>query len=193
LETFAHNARQNRSSIDLLQEVSMRLIIAASLVIGLASSVLADTYAAESWTRDYAFGKTKIVLERDDTRKSPEPSHTLTISRDNEIIAKYQNVGFEQIFASEDKKYFVGLSNSGITLTAFVIFNSEGSLIREMKHEFMPIDIYSEMSVSIVRTWLAEKPEVEFKMKDDRLVNVFVNGSKGKRYDLLKTDLDFQP
>ena len=39
----------------------------------------------------------------------PTPS---TIYLDGAVVAKYPNVGFEQIHASEDHQYFVGLSNT---------------------------------------------------------------------------------
>jgi len=68
-------------------------------------------------------------------------------------MAQYKNVGFEEVFASPDNEYFLGVSNSGIPGTAFVIFNKKGNLIREEKHGFMAMSIYTEMSITLHRTW----------------------------------------
>ena len=61
------------------------------------------------------------------------PLFELMIYKGDELQAKYRNIGFDKIFASEDNRYFLGVSNTGIPGTAFVIFDSDGKLLREVK------------------------------------------------------------
>ena len=168
----------------------------AVVLLATAGWILADSWAypPEVKIKSFEFGKSKLVLEIDGTRDQSFPPHTLLIFLDDQLMAKYRNVGFTDVYASDDKRYFVGLSNSGIPGTAFVIFDAEGNLIREEKHRFLPRGIHTEMSVTVLRAWYDEKkPTAEFVMDNGRLMGVLVQGSNGQRYDLLKGDLGFKP
>jgi hypothetical protein len=173
-----------------------RALMTIALVLGAWGSALADSwvYPKEVTRKTYDFGKSRIVLEVDATRNWTYPDHTLFIYLDVELMARYRNVAFEQIHASKDNEYFVGLSNRGIPGTAFVIFDAKGNLIREEKHRFLPTAIYTSRSVTLSRVWFdSAKPEVEFKVEPNRLAGILVWGSNKQRYDLLRADLGFNP
>ena len=172
----------------------MKLGTALAVLLCVCGAARADSwsYAREVTNTTHEFGKSRIVLEVDATRNQSYPDHTLFIYLGGQLMAKYRNVGFDQIHASNDNEYFVGLSNSGIPGTAFVIFDARGNLIREQRHRFMPMGIYTTMSVTLRRVWLdLEKPEVEFKADKDRLLSLLVLGSNKQRYDLLRPDLGY--
>lgn len=121
------------------------------------------------------------------------PPHTLSIYAGDELLAKYKNVGFEKVYASKDNMFFVGVSNSGIPGTAFVIFDAQGNLLRELKHPFLPHAMYTSRSVTIMRVWYdGEDPEVEFNVRDGHLIGISIRGSNNQKYDLLEPDLGFR-
>lgn len=167
-----------------------RAIIALTLILCLGSLSTADSinFAKALTERSFEFGKTKVIATVDGRREEGYPLHTLTIYLDGAVVAKYPNVGFEQIHASEDQQYFVGLSNTNLTGgTAFVVFDAEGKLYREEKHRFMPPLMYTLRSAGLIaEVWFdEEKPNVTF---DGSLRSVWVRGSNGRTYDLLKRD-----
>ena len=142
--------------------------------------------------KSYAFGKSRIVLKIDATKNQSWPEHTLLIYFLSELMAKYKNIGFQQVFASPENRYFVGLSNTGIPGTAFVIFDQRGNLIREEKHRFMNNSIYSKQSVTVLQEWYHEEdPQVEFLLSGKHLDKIIVNSSSGKRYNLLYHDYKY--
>lgn len=147
-------------------------------------------FAPKKVTKNSKFGDSKIVLEIDGTKDQQFPPHTLSIYRHGELVAKYPNVGFDQIFASPDNRFFVGLSNSGIPGTAFVVFDANGNLLREEKHRFLPAAIYTRRSLTIDRTWFdSDNPEVEFDVHEGHLRGIDVRGSGKRKFGLLEWDL----
>ncbi|HEV2296835.1 MAG TPA: hypothetical protein VGR35_23545 [Tepidisphaeraceae bacterium] len=141
----------------------------------------------------FEFGESKLVLEIDGTKSQHYPPHTLSVYVGDELLAKYKNVGFDKVYASKDNKFFVGVSNGGIPGTAFVVFDAEGNLLREEKHRFLPRALYTSQSVTVIRVWYdRENPNVEFDVRDGRLLAVFIRGSNNQRYNLLERDLGFR-
>lgn len=172
-----------------------RMALLCVLAIGMPALSHADSWAFEPKVTEkvYEFGESKIVLKVDATKDQQWPEHTLSIYLGDELMAQYKNVGFEQIFASPDNKYFLGVSNSGIPGTAFVIFDREGNLIREEKHNYMAMSIYTEISVTLVRTWYDSKnPGVEFVSDGDRLTKVLIRSHTNKTYNLLYRDREYR-
>src|SRR5688572_33508631 len=114
----------------------MRYAMYAFLVLACsAAMVLADSwrYPKELIKKEFEFGESKLVLEIDGTKSQAWPPHTLSIYAGDQLLAKYKNVGFDKVYASNDNKFFVGVSNSGIPGTAFVVFDAQGNLLREEK------------------------------------------------------------
>ena len=172
------------------------LTVSAAILFAAAGPAFADkwSFPPEVQKQTFEFGKSKLVIEIDGTRDRGFPPHTLSIHLNGELMAKYRNVGFSKVYASEDNRYFVGLSNDGIPGTAFIIFDAQGNLIREQKHRFLPHAMYTGWSVTRVREWFNEAhPAVEFKADTLGLGAVFVQGSNGQRYDLLRPDLGWKP
>jgi hypothetical protein len=172
---------------------ALPLIMTALMAV---SITFADTwsYPAEIVTDTHEFGRSKIELRVDGTQSRVYPPHTLLINLDNELVAKYQNVGFKTLYSSTDNQYFVGLSNGGIPGTAFVVFDAKGNLLRELKHNHMQLDMHTLRTVTLVRHWFDdENPAVEFELGTHGLRSVWVNGSNGQLYDLLSANLNFKP
>ncbi len=172
-----------------------RTALLCVLVIAMPALAYGDSWAFEAKVTEkvYEFGKSKIVLKVDATKDQSWPEHTLSIYLDGKLMAQYKNVGFEQIFASPDNTFFLGVSNSGIPGTAFVIFDKEGNLIREEKHNFMAMSIYTEISVTLDRQWYdAKNPTVEFVSDGKRLGKVLIRGDSGKTYNLLYRDREYR-
>lgn len=174
----------------------MKCVLSVFLVLVCSAAMLsADSWAfpKELAKKEFTFGESKFVLEVDGTRNQGFPPHTLSIYAGDRLLAKYQNVGFQKVYGSKDNKFFVGVSNSGIPGTAFVVFDAEGNLLREEKHRFLPHALYTAQSVTLMRVWFDEKsPDVEFDIRDGRLMAVLIRGSNGQRYNLLERDLGFR-
>jgi len=172
-----------------------RIALFIVLAIGIPALSYADSWSFEAKVTEkaYEFGDSKIVLKVDATQDQSWPAHTLSIYLGDELMARYKNVGFEQIFASPDNKYFLGVSNSGIPGTAFVIFDREGNLIREEKHNYMAMTIYTEISVTLGRKWYDPKnPGVEFVTDGRRLGKVLIRSHTNKTYNLLYRDREYR-
>jgi hypothetical protein len=173
-----------------------RFAMVLAVIAADMGSATADSwsYSPTLQSTSYEFGNSRFVLEIDGRKDQAFPPHTLSIYLRGKLVAKYQNVAFDKIYASKDNRFFVGLSNGGIPGTAFVLFDSQGKLIREVKHRFLPKGIHTDGSVTLSRIWFNEKePAVEFKAEGDYLEGVFVRGSSGQRYNLLEPDLGFDP
>jgi hypothetical protein len=96
----------------------------------------------------------------------------------------------DYIAASEDGRYIVGLSNRG-SENAFWIRDSRGKVIERKTHFLGPHYWsgihYCSKSVTNVREWFdAKHPDVRFRFKDGKLVQVAVRGCDGKDLHLLK-------
>lgn len=171
-------------------------LLAVMTTAAIVAAVLADSWSFPPTMEKkvHEFGRSRIVLERDATQNQRYPAFSLTVYLDDEMVARYPNVGVEQIFASPDNRYFVGLSNHGLPGTAFVVFDRYGNLIREQKHQFNDFRIYTESSVTLTRKWYDDtNPEVDFGLTGEFLRGVRVNGSADRRYNLLDRDLGLRP
>jgi hypothetical protein len=171
-----------------------RVFVAFVAALGASALVRGDSWVFPDKLvkRSFDFGRTKVVLEVDGTKDRGFPPHILSVYADGALAAKYRKVGFEHLYVSKDKRYFVGLSNEGIPGTAFVIFDAEGNLLREVKHAHMPYGIYTDTSVTLIRKWFEAQRPVKFKVEEGRLVGVLVWGTRVKQYDLLQADLGFE-
>jgi hypothetical protein len=173
------------------------------LVLSMAAIILADTWSFPICISDdgtvvkeppkiYTFGDTRIELECDTTKSGNYLEFLLRIYDSNNLMAMYRNVAFEDIYASEDNSFFVGLSNCGIPGTAFVVFDKNGRLLREVKHQFLHASysdydrVYSNQSVTLVREWYDKNNvDIQFQIDQGRLEDVVLKGSTGLEYRLL--------
>lgn len=153
----------------------------------------ADTWAYAPVKKDRVetFGDTKITLTIDARKNRQYPDFIVTIYGKTELLAKYRGISFDKIFSSQDKKYFVGLSNSGLPGTAVVLFDQKGSLLLEVKHRMATFD-YCEETATLTRTWFDEKrPEVKF-IADEQyggIKSISLRDCRGNTIDLMSTVL----
>ena len=100
-----------------------------------------DLALADEWRfpktlakQEQTFGESKLVVEIDGTKGSAFPPHMLSIYAGDQLLAKYKNVAFQRVYASNDNKFFVGLSNHGIPGTAFVVFDAQGTRVARTRN-----------------------------------------------------------
>jgi hypothetical protein len=164
-----------------------RLLPAAVLILATASAAMADKWKldAEVKDTDYKFGDVKIVLHYDTTKDQYFPEYTLRIYQKDKPAAELAGVGFEQVFASPDNAFFVGVSNRGLIKDAYVVFDRQGKILKRQPHDPKKVR-YTSYSVTLVRVWCDEKkPEAKFDVADGVLRDVTINGADGKRVSLL--------
>ena len=150
----------------------------------------ADKWHFEPEKKDiqYDFGETTIILTYDTLENQNFPKYTLKILTDGKLMATHNGIGFEKLHASPDNRFFLGVSNRGTVKHAYVIFNSEGRLIKLARHEidFKP-ENYCEISISVVRKWYNEDhPNVRFKMVDDELYDVMIERCDERDWSLIR-------
>lgn len=160
------------------------------LLVLLPALVQADSWLFEkkSTDRTFEFGNSKIVLTVDARKDQKNPAYILRIFKGGQLLAQYRNVAFEHLFASRDHSLFVGLSNDGLPGTAIVIFDDEGNLNLEIKHNVGKFN-YCEKSVTRNRIWYnRENPSVEFKYAEsgNRVDDITLKDCKGQRISLFK-------
>jgi len=136
---------------------TLKPAVYASLLLSILNAgALADSWSfrKEKTETVHQFGKTKILRIVDATNDQQYPSFTVDIYTDDQLVGRYGNVSFDQIFSSKDNSLFVGLSNNGLPGTAILIFDSSGNLKLEIKHGLGHFR-YCEESASLVRTWFS--------------------------------------
>lgn len=122
-------------------------------------------FPPEIHKQEYTFGEVRIELIRDPSESRGWPLYELYIFNKGELQAKYRNIAFENIYASEDNRFFAGLSNHGVPGTAFVVFDYKGRLLREVKHHYSSLE-YILQSATIRRYWYnPEETKVDFIMR----------------------------
>jgi hypothetical protein len=171
-------------NVNLLWRGSLYLAGLAG-VVGWCSSARADTWHLTPEVKEITntFGNVQAVLHYDSTRNRSYPEYALKIYRDGKLLGEHKGVAYKQVFADSENRYFVGVSNSGLTKTAYVVFDRDGRILRHQPHG-APVK-YCRMSVSVMREWFDEKkPEPEFKVDGGKLKEVSVRGCKGDRVQL---------
>ena len=99
------------------------------------------------------------------------------------MLAEHPATGFPQVFADAESRFFLGVSNKGLTKTAWVVVDRDGRIIRSQAHGKGPK--YCQMSVTLVRTWYDEKqPGVQFKVEAGKLKEVKIRDCEGKSISL---------
>ena len=164
---------------------------AAAIGLLLACPTLhADSWALKPEVKDteFKFGETRIVLHYDSTTNSRYPRYDLRVYSGDKPVATNENVGFERVFADPQNTYFLGVSNRGLIKQAYVIFDRQGRILKEQKHDPRKVH-YMEMSVTLIRKWYdAKNPQPEFVFRDGRLSNVHIRALDGKVVSLMDPD-----
>jgi len=163
-----------------------RMVIFVGLWMA-GSAALGDKWFLRPEVKDtkYQFGDTRIVLHYDSTQNQRYPTYKLSVYAKDELLGEYPDVGFEQVFASPDNAYFVGLSNDGLIKQAYVIFDSHGKILKIQPHDPLKVRYYG-FSVTLERQWYDQKkPQPEFRVVDGELKDISVHVRDGQRVSLL--------
>lgn len=161
-------------------------VVAALLVAGALARADSWFSPAEVKETPYVFGETKVVLHYDGLKRRNFPEYTLKVYRGEKLLGEHEGVGFTEVFADKENRYFLGVSNEGLVGTAWVVFDRDGKIIRQKKYaDASPPLKYCQRSITVVRQWYDEKqPEVEFKVEAGNLKEVSVRSCEGKRIAL---------
>ena len=158
------------------------------LLISSLSSADSWRYPATISSKTDTNGEISIRRIIDARKNQQYPDYVVEISRGKDLLARLPGVYFEQLFPAPDGSFFVALSNDGLPGTAVLIFDREGNLRLEAKHDVAYFD-YCGYSVTRQRLWFdAENPGVKFvKHEDVDSYRVRLRNCHGKEVDLLAT------
>jgi hypothetical protein len=178
-----------------------KLIYSTILLPLLLTSAYADSFFLVPKKEDvqFCFGDTRILLRYDNTAlfrptwldglPIPE-SLTLKIFKQGKIVGKYFGMGFEEIYASQDNLFFLGISNSGLCEPAYIVFDCDGNILTYQRHSPEKIKYY-EKSVTILRQWTAhDSQDVKFEVVEGKLRGVSVMDTSHSRISLDLRPLD---
>ena len=172
--------------------MSKTWVLAAFIFV--TATVHGDSYTLTPGTtvENYAFGPVKIVQTIKILPGAYHPTYTTEVLRDGERQALYKGVGFEWLYSDKNNDVFVGLSNTGITRVAAVVFYADGTIETLVRHHrFKPT--LCKASVTIDRQWVHPiDPDVRFdyfeSKNEKRVIGVSVRDCYGARtnlYDLI--------
>lgn len=164
------------------------IFICSSFMLLFFFNIEADSwiYKKEKKVEKHKFGDIEIVLTTDSTKNQSWPDHIIDIYKNDKLVSKFKNISFGEIFNSKNNKYFLGVSNWGIPGTAYVIFDNQGNLIKEVKHKFSRLK-YTNKSITMIRTWYNKNnPNVKFILDGDFLEKILINSSNGDEINLIK-------
>jgi hypothetical protein len=164
-----------------------RLLAACVYVFLMVSAAYGDSWILKPEVTDneFTFGDTRIVLHYDSTQSRNYPQYTLRIHEKDKLAAEHDGIGFEKLFVSPDKGFFLGVSNRGLIKDAYVVFDRQGKILKKQPHDPKKVH-YKSMSVTLLRLWYdADNPDVKFDVVDGVLRDVTINAADGKRVSLL--------
>ncbi|MFZ1546855.1 MAG: hypothetical protein WAT12_07105 [Candidatus Nitrotoga sp.] len=159
-----------------------------AITAGVAHLALADSWRYDPIVKNRVetYGETKIVQTTDARKNRQYPDFIVTIYSKGVLRAKYRGVAFQKLFPSPDNTVFVGLSNRGLPGTAVIVFDRDGNLRLDVKHNVAKFD-YCEKSITLQRKWFDEdNPSVEFVAdeKDGHYKSIRVRDCRGNTSDL---------
>jgi hypothetical protein len=145
----------------------------ARIWFGLAMLCIGSPAIGDSWT--IKAGKTvhrfaagfKVIVVNESARTPMAPRYYVRIKQGLRTIAHLEGLGFEVLAASPDERLFVGISNSGFPGTAAVVFDRQGNVLWERRHQggfgMYPVLRYCQRSITRARVWFDdERPELQF-------------------------------
>lgn len=173
------------SILQRITKLALLLIIALSSALASADSW---RYPATISSKTDTHGDVTIRRIVDARKDQQYPAFAVEVSRGKELLARFPGVYFEQLFPAPDGSFFVALSNDGLPGTAVLIFDREGNLRLEAKHDVAYFD-YCGYSVTRQRLWFdAEAPGVKFvKHENVNAYRIRLRNCHGKEVDLLPT------
>ena len=164
-----------------------RSLCTLAVLAAACSSVRADSWVLKPEIKDteYVFGDTRIVLHYDSTKDKSYPKYKLSVYLESKRVGEHEDVGFEQVFASPDNAFFLGVSNRGLIEDAYVIFDRDGQILKKQPHDGKAVH-YFQMSITLIRNWYdKDDPDPRFIVVDGKLKDVRVNACDGASVSLL--------
>src|SRR5688500_9115777 len=158
----------------------------------LLSCTLCGAAAADDWivlrervATPHRFDDFTVVRHYDGRDGTPEWS--LVLERDGREVGRFGNASAEQFHADPEHGFVVGVSNTGLPDTAVIVFDAHGTPIVHWAHTLG--DAYCQMSVTIVRKWVADPTDAVFEYEttadgDVRLRDITLVGCDGERFSL---------
>ena len=169
------------------RRTTLSAISALLLLLAGAISAHADTwtYPSKREETQFKFGSIRIVKIYDGTRSRGDSGYVVDIYLKDDLKARYRGISFEHFAASKDNELFVGVSNSGAPGSAIIMFDSEGSLLGYVSHDYNRLH-YCMRSVSIVRAWYdSTNPEIRFEEQQwGKLRDITIRSCDGKRISI---------
>jgi hypothetical protein len=144
------------------------------------ADLVAIRYPTDYFER--TFGDVRIVVG------APRPPQGLpgwpVLYVGGERISEYPRLLAQEVYASPDRRYFLLLSNLGLSSYAAAVIDREGHIVLSTPHNANPFVgdlLYCQMSITNTREWINLKDaNARFTMDgDNRLKSVAVKGCDG--------------
>jgi len=171
--------------------------IVTAIYICLFTSFYCLSTSADSWLpglqdRDntYKFGELECRLTVKEKRPKSGwtmPEGTFACKKNGAQVFEKQNLGADIVVASEDAKYILGISNSGLHHYAFWIVDLKGKVIAKMTHDSKEIK-YCHQSVTIFRTWFNSVAKPVFVFRNGSLADITLISCNESQISLNKLD-----
>lgn len=165
---------------NLVMKIFLIILISLSSVsVGICDKIRPITQVVETI---YEFGEFEVV------KIIPITSdYTIKLFKENVLLTTFIDASFNHISASKNNEVFIGISNTGEPGTAFIIFNSKGDLLVEVKHD-LDRHHYCHMSIWYTRIWYDnDNPGIRFVYtEDDEFKDIVVNGCNGKEIKIIE-------
>jgi hypothetical protein len=168
----------------------MKNLLKLIFLLLISENCFSDFYIPPNEHREtsYKFKDTEIIKIYDGT-KSPE--YRVKVLYKGVEQTNIKNLTFDEIRSFYDERYFLAVSNSGISQMAYFILRADGSLIKAVEHsdKFK----YCQSSITILRRWVdTENMEIylDFKKVNHRgktldwLTKVYVKACDGSKYEV---------
>ena len=145
-------------------------------------------YPPEIATRSFSHGDVRVVLTTDARADQVSPDFLFEVFKGDAVVARIPGISFDSLFASNDNRVFLGVSNSGVPGTAVVVFADTGRLALLADHGLAEFD-YCTKSVTLERVWFDEAdPNVRFQLDDKQPdPGIFIRSCRGHDIEILRT------
>ncbi len=176
--------------------MSYKKTLTALLILAFATPSLAemtwhkktDVIETKTSSSSLEFGEVKVTMDVTySTSPLIKPEYILSMFKGDELLAKIPGVGVQVLKGSVDNSVIVGLSNSTVPGTAFVILNNKGELLREVKHISVAMDYCAYNKELKQAIWFNPKaPKIEFEYAADgvRVIDITISDCKGEQVSL---------
>ncbi|MCF6281895.1 MAG: hypothetical protein L3J28_06730 [Candidatus Polarisedimenticolaceae bacterium] len=175
--------------------MSNKKILLTLLLLAIATPSLAITWhkptnviETKTSSSSLEFGDIKVIMDVTySTSPLIKPEYIVSMYKGEELLAKLPGVGVQVLTASANNSVFVGLSNTTMPGTAFIILNNKGELLREVKHISVALDYCIKNDGLNKAVWFDPKrPNIQFKYAPDgvSVIDISILDCKGEQVSL---------